>query len=441
MIKQYETSMYSGYQQEKLIQSDQKSDFSLSLDKNKTYQEVLGFGGAFTEAAAYTFSKMTPYSQEKIIKAYFHPTEGLNYNLGRVAIHSCDFALENYTYVNDHDKSLESFSIERDHQWVIPMVKQAESMRGESIELLASPWSPPAWMKTNNDMNHGGELLPEYYETWAKYYVKFLDAYKEAGINVFALTVQNEPAAKQVWDSCLYTAAQERDFVKNHLGPTLHKHGYKDIKLLIWDHNRDIIVERAKTVLEDPEAAKYVWGTGVHWYVSEAFENLSKVHDMFPDKHLLFTEGTIEGGVALKDFKTGERYMRNMIGDFSNYLEGFLDWNLILDEQGGPNHVGNYCDAPIICDTKNDIVHINTSYYAIGHFSQFLEVGAKRIKSQMTHPYVTNVAFVNPNGDVVVILQNETDNDTDLTVKLGKTTQTIHMNKRSYSTLIIRGEA
>ena len=436
MIKHYESALEKGYHYPKETLNKGEKKASLELNLNHKFQEILGFGGAFTEAAAYTFSRMSKNNQEKILKAYFDPSVGLRYNLGRVAIHSCDFALENYTYVEEKDTSLESFNIDRDFKWVIPMVKSAEKVRNSSIQLLASPWSPPAWMKTNNDMNHGGSLLPEYRDTWARYYVKFLEAYQAAGLDVFALSVQNEPAAKQVWDSCVYSAEEERDFVKNHLGPTLHKSGYEDVKLVIWDHNRDILVERAETVLSDLDANKYVWGTGIHWYVSEAFENLSKVHNMFPDKHIIFTEGCIEGGPRLGSFETGERYARNMIGDFNHYNEAFIDWNLILDETGGPNHVGNYCDAPILCDTQNDAVHLNSSYYAIMHFSRHVDVGARRIASSLSLEGVNHVAFMNPNGDVSVVVQNTTETDVNIEVN----GSLVALSKRSISTIQIRGE-
>ena len=440
MFTCYKTTINKGFLQKEHLFSEKESSYILTLNKQKKYQKVLGFGGAFTEAAAYTFSKMSASKQKEILTLYFDQNKGLRYNLGRVAIHSCDFALENYTYIKDYDESLETFSIEREYKWVIPMIKQAQEYKLEPLKLLASPWSPPAWMKSNNSMNHGGELLPKYYDVWAKYYLKFLESYKHAGINIFALSVQNEPAAKQVWDSCIYSAEQERDFVKNHLGPTLAKSKFSDTKILIWDHNRDILFERADTVLKDAKANQYIWGVGFHWYVSEAFENLSKLHHHYPTKHLLFTEGCIEGGVCLGDFKSGERYARNMIGDFSNYCEGYIDWNLMLDSQGGPNHVGNYCDAPIICDVDQDTYHINSSYYAIAHFSKFVDVNASRIDAEITHPFVTSVAFMNPNGDIIVILQNETNKDTSLTLNIDTISKNIDIEKRSIITITIRGE-
>jgi glucosylceramidase len=260
---------------------------------------------------------------------------------------------------------------------------------------------------------------------------------EKTGIPIWGVTVQNEPAAKQVWDSCLYSAEEERDFIKDYLGPTLRHHGLEDKKIIIWDHNRDIMVERATTVLSDPEAAKYVWGTGNHWYVSEEFENLSKVHEAFPDKHLIFTEGCIEGGVQLGEWHTGERYARNIIGDMNNWLEGFIDWNLVLNEQGGPNHVGNFCDAPIIVETKEDKIHYNSSYYYIGHFSKFIEPGAKRIAVTSSLDKVSTTAFKNKNNDIIIVVLNETDEEVDTKLNLEGYQTNIQIPKRSITTYII----
>lgn len=380
-------------------------------------QTHMGFGGSFTEAAAFTFSEMPGELQNEFIHACFDKTEGLGYVLGRVHIHSSDFSLENYTYVEEGDKELSTFDMSREDRWVVPMIKLAQSKAGHDMTLLASPWSPPAFMKDTNDMNYGGKLLPEFAQSWANYYVKFIAGMKDREINIWGVSVQNEPAAVQVWDSCSYTAEEERDFVKNHLGPTLHKNGMEDKAILIWDHNRDIMVERAAIVLSDPEAAKYVWGTGNHWYVSEAFENLSVLHQMFPDKHLLFTEGCVELTNLSTDttgkkgyigsWKNGEIYGRNIIGDFNNWSEGWIDWNILLNEEGGPNHVDNFCEAPIMFDRKEKKLMINPSYYYIGHFSRYIEVGAKRASTLTNAEGIHAVSFVNPDGKTVVVVQNE----------------------------------
>jgi glucosylceramidase len=438
---QYETSKYQStpYEMKEKIHTDHPS-VSLVVDTSFTYQTILGFGGAFTEAAGHTFSRLSKSHQEKIIKAYFDPEEGLGYTLGRVSIHSSDFGLGNYTYIDEGDETLSSFDISRDHNYVLPFIDQAEKAAGQKIKLLASPWSPPAWMKRNNEMNNGGKLKDKYRALWAKYFVKFIDAYTALGKHIFAVTVQNEPAAKQIWDSCLYTKEEERDFVKHYLGPTLKK-AYPDVKIIIWDHNRDIIVERADAVLSDPEAREYVWGTGLHWYVSEAFEHVGQVHDLHPDKHILFTEGCIEGGVHLGAWHTGERYARNMIGDFNHHCEGYIDWNLVLNEIGGPNHVGNYCDAPIIGDTVNDELHFNSSYYYIGHFSKFVKPGAKRIRHTIkSDTTLKTVSFKNTDDSIITIVLNESNEKMALRLVIDQTDTTYEIAPRSISTFVKRSD-
>lgn len=408
----------------------------IKVDSRKTYQKIIGFGGAFTEAAAVTLSEISPELRAEAIGSYFDRDRGLGYSIGRVHIHSCDFALGNYTYVKDGDRDLATFDISHDRDLIIPLIKDALKVRGDGIKLLASPWSPPAWMKSNGEMNRGGKLLPEYRDAWAKYYVKFIEAYGKEGIPVWALTVQNEPAAVQTWDSCIYSGEEERDFIRDHLGPALNRAFGDEVKLLIWDHNRDIMVERAKAVLDDPEAAKYVWGTGFHWYVSEAFENVGKVHDLFPEKHLLFTEGCQEGGCKIGEWYTGERYGRNMIGDFNNWCEGYLDWNLVLDETGGPNHVNNLCDAPIIADTKENRLHFNSSWYYIGHFSRFVRPGALRLFCESTAEKIYSAAFRNEDGTVALIVMNESDEERSAALDLDGESSQLDVPAHSITTLI-----
>lgn len=436
VTKKDTTDRLTSYDGAKLEESRAFAGYA-EVDASRTYQTVRGFGGAFTEAAAYTLSRMSEEKRAEAIHSYFDKEEGLNYSIGRVHIHSCDFALGNYTYVEDGDVSLDSFSIDHDKELILPLIKDAFAKRGEELEILASPWSPPAWMKSNNMMNQGGYLLPEYFDAWARYYVKFIEAYEANGVPIWGLTVQNEPEATQTWDSCIYTEEEERDFVKNHLGPVLHKSGYADKRLLIWDHNRDVMVRRAKTVLDDPEAAKYIWGTGIHWYMSEAFENVGTVHDLFPDKHILFTEGCQEGGVHLGSWDTGERYGRNMMGDMNNWCEGYLDWNIVLDETGGPNHVNNLCDAPIIADTTTDTLHYNSSYYYIGHFSKYVQPGAVRLFSDCSIEGVNMIAFENPNGEKVAILMNESDEDKEISVNMHNGYLNVKLDTHSIVTYIL----
>jgi glucosylceramidase len=410
----------------------------MNLDPETKYQSFMGFGGAFTEAAAYTLAQIPEEERLKIIDSYFNQETGLGYSLGRTHIHSCDFALENYTYVEENDVELKTFSIEREQKYVLPLIKDAVKARGEELTILSSPWSPPAWMKTNNEMNNGGKLKPEFYSTWALYYTKYIKAMESEGIPIWGITVQNEPEATQVWDSCRYTAEEERDFVKNHLGPVMEKEGLSDKEIIIWDHNRDIAYERTKTILSDAEASKYIWGTGLHWYVSEEFENLSKIHEDFPDKHLIFTEGCIEGGVQLGAWHTGERYARNIMGDINNWLEGWIDWNIVLNEQGGPNHVGNFCDAPVIADTKTGEVHYNSSFYYIGHFSKYIKPNAVRIAHELNHESLKAVSFQNEDGSIVAVVMNDADKTETFTISTGSQTADVELPEHSITTFIIK---
>lgn len=373
------------------------------------YQEIEGFGGAFTEASTTTLNKLNPELQKKVMESYFDGQLGLGYTLCRTHINSCDFSLENYSYVEDGDEDLSTFDISRDKASLIPVIKEAKALAGSSLRLFASPWSPPGWMKTNGMMNFGGKLLPKYRQTWAKYIAKYLQLYSEEGINMWGLSIQNEPDAVQTWDSCIYSAEDERDFVRDYLAPTLESQGFGDTNIIIWDHNKDNLYERAKVAYTDPEAYKAIWGAGFHWYSGDHFGDLEAVHHAFPDKKLLFTEGCIEGGVKLGDWSVGERYGHHIIGDLNHWANGWVDWNILLDEIGGPNHVRNYCDAPIIADTQNQQLHFQSSYYYIGHIAKFVRPGAKRIGCSVYHDKLESTAFKNTDGSLVVVVMNRTD--------------------------------
>jgi glucosylceramidase len=353
------------------------------------------------------------------LRAYFDVEEGHGYTLCRTHINRCDFSLGNYAYSEvDGDVQLEHFDIARDRQALIPLIQAAQEVAGGRVNLLASPWSPPAWMKTNGQMNYGGQLRPEYRDVWARYYVRYIREYGKEGIPIWGLTVQNEPEATQTWDSCRYTAEEERDFVRDHLGPTLAGEGLADVRVIIWDHNRDLMFERAKVVYDDPRAAQYVWGAGFHWYVADCFDNVQFVHDAYPDKKLLFTEGCQEGGPHLGSWDLGERYARSMVNDLNRWTVGWIDWNLVLDETGGPNHVGNYCSAPIIADTRDDTLHYQSSFYYIGHFSRFIRPGAVRVLCATSRDELEATAFVNPDGQLAVVVLNRSALSVPFTLKL-----------------------
>lgn len=390
------------------------------IDPSRTFQTIVGIGGALTDAAAETFAKMPKAKQQEMLRAYYDAREGLGYTLARTTIHSCDFSSRSYTYVEDHDPGLNSFSLQPDEHYRIPFIQQAIDAAGGQLTMVASPWSPPAWMKTTNTMLKGGKLLPEHRQTWADYFVKFIQAYEQAGIPIWGLSVQNEPMAAQTWESCIFTGEEERDFIKDYLGPTLHRNGLADKKLIAWDHNRDLIYQRASTLLNDPAAAKYIWGIGYHWYETWTgsgmlFDNLRRVKEAFPSTHLLFTEGCLERFDLdrIHDWALGEHYGHSMVNDFNAGAAAWIDWNVILDETGGPNHARNFCFAPIIADTRTGEVHYTNSYYYLGHFSKFVRPGAQRIVSSANRDALQTTAFVNPDGTTAVVVLNTTDQTVD----------------------------
>ncbi|HEX2627656.1 MAG TPA: glycoside hydrolase family 30 protein [Chitinophagaceae bacterium] len=393
-----------------------ESEPCVFINPSNTFQSFIGVGAALTDASAETFAKLPADKQQEFLTAYFDKQKGIGYTIGRTSIHSCDFSSGSYTYVNDGDKSLSSFNVKHDEEYRIPFIKKIIAAAGGKLTLYVSPWSPPAWMKDNNNMLQGGKLKKEYAQTWADYYIKFIKAYEAKGIPVWGLTVQNEPMAKQRWESCIFTAEEERDFIKNYLGPTLHKNGMASKKLIAWDHNRDLLYQRASVILSDAAASKYIWGVGFHWYETWTggpmqFDNLKLVNQAFPSKNLIFTEGCKEkfNMDSVNNWALGEKYGYSMINDFNNGTVGWTDWNILLDETGGPNHVGNFCFAPVIADTKNGTLIYTNAYYYIGHFSKFIQPGAKRIGVSSSRIALQTTGFKNPDGSLVVVVMNTTD--------------------------------
>lgn len=388
-------------------------------DPGKTFQTYFGTGGAITDASAETFYKMPKDKQQEILTAYFDKNKGIGYTIARTNINSCDFSSDSYTYVQEGDTELKTFDIGHDKKYKLPLIKEAMAASGNKLNLFASPWSPPAFMKDNNDVLHGGKLKKDFYQPWANYYTKFIKAYEKEGVPVWGISIQNEPMATQRWESCIYTGEEERDFLKNYLGPTMSKEGLAHKKIIGWDHNRDLLYQRASTLLKDKDAAKYLWGIGFHWYEpwsggDPMYDNVKLINESFPNTNLLFTEGCKEAFDLAKtnNWQLGEKYGANMIHDFNNGMVGFTDWNILLDETGGPNHVQNFCFAPIHGNTKTGEVIYTNEYYYIGHFSKFIQPGAKRIVSSASRSQFLTTGFINPDGKVVVIVMNQSNNKT-----------------------------
>tara|TARA_R110002111_G_scaffold262027_1_gene336743 strand:+ start:347 stop:1840 length:1494 start_codon:yes stop_codon:yes gene_type:complete len=424
-----------------------ETDAAINVDASKEFQTFLGIGGALTDAAAETFYKLTEDNQSKFLEAYYDQDKGIGYSLGRTTIHSCDFSTGSYTYVEDGDSELKTFNIDHDRTYRLPFTKKAIEAAGGKLTMYASPWSPPAFMKTNNNMLQGGKLKPEFYQSWANYYAKFIKAYEAEGIPIWGLTIQNEPMAVQRWESCIYTAEEERDFVKNNLGPTLEKEGLGDKNIIVWDHNRDLLFQRASTILNDPEAAKYIWGTGFHWYEDwkdgiPMFDAVKRVKETYPEKNLIFTEGCNEKydlkRIENDDPKLAERYGKSMINDFNNGTVAWTDWNILLDQTGGPNHVGNFCFSPVHGNTETGALTFTNSYYYIGHFSKFIRPGAKRIVSVSSVNPLLTTAFKNEDGSIVIIVMNDSDKDIDYSLTMQSRTAMLKTKAHAIQTIVLK---
>jgi glucosylceramidase len=403
----------------------------------------MGIGGAITDASAEVFAKLPAAKQQEFLNAYYDKDKGIGYSLMRTSIHSSDFSSGSYTYVNEGDKELKSFSIDHDRQFRIPLIKKAIKASGGKITLFVSPWSPPAFMKSNNSMLKGGTLLPEYDQSWANYYTKFIKAYEKEGIPIWGLTVQNEPMATQTWESCIFTAEAERDFLKNYLGPTMSKEGLGDKKIIVWDHNRDLMNQRANVIFNDPEASKYAWGMGFHWYETWAggtpmFDNVRNVNEAYPDKNLIFTEGCVEKFDASKYYlwSNGERYGTSMINDFNNGTVGWTDWNILLDQTGGPNHVGNFCLSPVHADTTTGELIYTPSYYYIGHFSKFIRPDAKRVSTVVSRSQLLSTSFLNTDGKMVTVVMNQSGQKITYNLMVGTQKSVVTIPAHAIQTLV-----
>lgn len=376
---------------------DLKSSVVLRIHADVKYQTIAGFGGAFTESSAYNLGLLSQSKQEEVLDAYFgDPDTSLGYTLGRVHINSCDYSLASYSCDDTPgDLDLKDFNIDHDHIYLLPMVKRAlHRLRkaDQKLKLFASPWSPPAWMKGNGQMDQSSDpgLLPDpaIHDAWARYLSKWVSMWQQEDVEFWGLTVQNEPLNNAPWEACVYSKEQQRDFIKDHLGPVLKK-DHPHLQLIIFDHNRDFVQDWAETILNS-DAAQYVAGTGVHWYEGNSpslrhYENLDKTHAIAPDKFILATEATYCPGVQLGDWTRGEAYSHDILNDLNHWAVGWTDWNLLLDMSGGPNHLGNKCDAPVLADAANDDIVLQPFYFHIGHFSKYIRPGAIRVKHSLSH--------------------------------------------------------
>ena len=450
------------------------------------YQTVIGFGGAMTESAGYALAQVSPEKQKEMIDAYFGP-EGSGYSVIRTHIDSSDFSCSMYQAVEDviADPEFKTFSMERTEKYIIPAIKAAMEASGRPISVLLSPWSPPAEWKAESEMIKsireeenlklamateqqnaeieddnpivqairntaknaptdgtgtrccGGHLKREYYGAWAKYVAKYVQAYLDEGIPVKFLTVQNEAQAATPWDSCQWTPEEERDFVQDYLYPALEEAGLTDkVSLYFWDHNKENLVNRTRVMMNE-KTAKQVTGAAFHWYSGDHFEAVSLVHERYPELKLMFAEGCCNFvNDPAEELVNAQHYAHDIIGNLNVGMDTWFDWNLYLDEKGGPNHVGNYCSSPIMLDGKGGF-RTNASYEYIRQISRYILPGAKRIGWTKYTDKLEVTAFENPDGTIAAVFLNRGKEDLPVNIRLEGNVGRFTLAAESIATAVI----
>lgn len=414
-----------------------QENWLINLYPQMKYQTMEGFGGAVTDSAGYVYSLMNDVQKKELITKYFDKDQ-MKYNQVRIPIDSCDFSLEHYEADSDPDDvDWKAFSFERVEKYILPLLDAAEEAYGGKLDIMLTPWSPPAYMKTNGERNHGGKLKEKYRERWAEYICRYIEEYRSRGYHVTKLTLQNEPKAVQTWDSCVYTAKEEKRFLKDYIWPALQAHHLDDIEIYIWDHNKERAFEWAEEIM-DEETDHMIAGVAFHWYSGDHFEALRMIQEKFPHKKLLLSEACIEySKFAADDYlKNAQKYAHDLIGNLNQGLSTFLDWNLILDEEGGPNHVKNFCDAPFLYDTKKtELIQGNIADY-LWHFSHFIEPGAVRIGVSRYTDELEITAF-EQGEHIIFVLLNRTKKKIPAYIRLQDRCVTIEASPESIATGII----
>lgn len=470
-IEVYETSEKGNALTKITKFSSDKNLVTINLNPDQKFQTITGFGGSFTEASAYLLNRLSAANRKKIIEAYFSE-QGANYSLTRTHIASCDFSLSNYTYAKvPNDMTLENFTIEDDKVDLIPMILQAKSISKEGFKIIASPWSCPPWMKENNNYV-GGKLLPQYNDVFALYFSKYLDSYKKEGIDIWGVTVINEPHGNgNNWESTLFSPKEMTDFVQNHLGPKLEKDNWGKVNILGYDQNRAGLKEWVDEMYRDDKSSKYFAGTAMHWYEStyDYFpEALQYAHQKAPKKYLIETEGCVDSEIprwnddawywkkeatdwgwdwaSEKDkhlhpkYAPVNRYATDIIGCLNNYVDGWIDWNMVLDKQGGPNWFKNWCVAPVIVDPDKDEVYFTPLYYTMAHFSKFMRPNAVKIGCQIDSKDVMATAVKNPDGSIALVVFNPTDDETTIEINLNNLKNIVSIDAKALQTIVLKSK-
>jgi glucosylceramidase len=425
----------------------------VDVNLSATYQNMTGFGAAFTDASVLGFNALTEDAQSHLLRSYWGEG-GLKYSIGRVPIASTDFSTGVYSYNDEQwvapgveDLNLTKFSIGVDERsGKLPLIRRARNASDGPLRLFGSAWAPPVWMTTKNTTLNavlrdqpGGPI----HRAYARYLSRFVTAYEEAGVRIWGITGGNEPAGNTgKWQDLKFSAAQQRDFIKADLGPVLRAEN-PECKLMILDDQRAHLPKWADTVLADADAAQYVDGIGVHWYAAvedalDYFGRLSQTHAKHPHVFILGTEAC-EGylpwsaGPFPGDWLRGERYALDVMGDVNNFASGWTDWNFCLDRSGGPNWATNECDSPVLVDTEHSQAApagtVSTFYkqpmfYYFGHIAAFVPPGATRLGVSSTSSKLLEkpqdvAAFTTPDGaQVVIVVMNRADDQRDVSVRV-----------------------
>lgn len=378
-----------------------KKAFVIEVDKNQKFQSILGMGGSLEHATCWNLMKLSPEDREEVIERLVHPEKGIGMNLMRICIGTSDFVGEPYYTYSDlppgqTDFELKNFSIEKDKDYVIPILKMAKEKNPEML-FFASPWSPPAWMKDSQNLC-GGKLKRECYSVYAEYLKRFIEAYKAESIPVYAITVQNEPLMEDPdYPTCVWNAEEQKIFIRDYLGPLFEKNNI-ETKIWCWDHNWNVL-DFPRAIFSDPGASRYVDGTGFHLYEGKV-EAQTVIHNEFPHKHIYFTEGST--------FYT--RGAVKIIEIFRNWARSYNLWVICLDWQRKPNRGPHHASATMIVLTPENKIEYRYDYYMYGQFMKFVKRGAYRIFSTPGDRYFNNVAFLNPDGKLVLIVANAENN-------------------------------
>lgn len=432
-ITKYETNKEKNfYFKESKVKSKRNisflEEYVINVYPDMTYQKFEGFGAAITEAAAYSYSLLSEDKKKEFMKDMFLDN---NYTLCRLQVGSSDFSLNSYSYSYKHD--LSDFSIDRDCKYIIPFIKDAQNINPD-IKFLATPWSPPKFMKNTKMLILGGKLLNKYKQTYADYLVKYITSYKDLGININYMTIQNETTGMPIWESCLYSPKDEVDFLVNYLYPTFCKNNIYT-KILVFDHNKVKLFNRAVQEFSNPEANKAASGIAFHWYSGNHFENIRLCREKFPDKLLFHTEGCFSFDPSTS---YPNQYAHDIIEDLNAGVNGYMDWNILLDSKGGPNHKKNYCNSPVMLTPDNSDYNKSLTYYYIGHFSKFIKPGAIRLAYSKFISDIFVTCFKNPDNSMAIVLYNGVGRDIKFRLCIGNRKITDVIEGQSIITYMIK---